>query len=521
MIKNLPGIFNDVVGPVMRGPSSSHTAASWRIARVCLEILHEPLRKAIIEFDKSGAWASNFREQGTEMGINGGLLGLDMTDPQMKNTGKVADERGVSITYEVNSFQTRHPNTVRLSLEGLNGQKVQVKAASIGGGSFEIQQIDGFEVSIRGDYFELLILNKNNKPIPNDVKSIISHYSSWSQSSSKNEKLINIKSSKAFPDEIMKRLTNFYVFERVIAIDPILPIVSGNETEMPFTTIESLLKYSKSENLDLGKMGLIYAKCRSGFSESKLFRKMEDIVGIIEKSIETGLQGTKYEDRILHQQSHLVKKAEEAGKIPQNSVVNKTIAYVTAIMESKSAMEVIVANPTAGSCGTVGGSLKAVADDLNATKDELIKAYFAAGIVGAFFATGPGFSAEAHGCQVECGAASGMAAAGIAQLFGGTAKQAIDAASMAIQNMIGLICDPVADRVEVPCLGKNVSAAANALTSATMACSGFDAVIPLEEVIETVENVGRQMPACVKCTGKGGLAVTKAAQDLKDRLSGN
>jgi L-serine dehydratase len=162
--------------------------------------------------------------------------------------------------------------------------------------------------------------------------------------------------------------------------------------------------------------------------------------------------------------------------------------------------------------------LRAVAEDVEASHDELLKAYFAAGMVGAFFAMGPGFSAEEHGCQVECGASAGMAAAGIAQLFGGSAKQAIDAASMAIQNMIGLVCDPIADRVEAPCLGKNVSASVNALTSATMACSGFNALIPLDEVIETVSRVSQQMPSCVKCTGKGGLAITKTALEIKERM---
>jgi L-serine dehydratase len=188
-------------------------------------------------------------------------------------------------------------------------------------------------------------------------------------------------------------------------------------------------------------------------------------------------------------------------------------------MESKSALEVVVANPTAGSCGVVGGVLRAVADDIDASQDELIKAYFASGIVGIYFAMGPGFSAEEHGCQVECGASAGMAAAGIVQLFGGTARQAIDAASMAIQNMIGLICDPIADRVEAPCLGKNVSAAVNALSSATMACAGYNALIPLNEVIETVSSVSSQMPTCNKCTGKGGLAITKTACAIKGKLS--
>ena len=163
--------------------------------------------------------------------------------------------------------------------------------------------------------------------------------------------------------------------------------------------------------------------------------------------------------------------------------------------------------------------MRAVADDIDASHDELIRAYFATGFIGIYFGMGPGFSAEEHGCQVECGASAGMAAAGIVQLFGGTARQAVDAASMAIQNMIGLVCDPIADRVEAPCLGKNVSAAVNALSSATMSCAGYNALIPLNEVLKTVSSVSSQMPTCVKCTGKGGLATTNTACAIKEKLA--
>ncbi len=188
-------------------------------------------------------------------------------------------------------------------------------------------------------------------------------------------------------------------------------------------------------------------------------------------------------------------------------------------MEAKSGLEVIVANPTAGSCGTVGAALSAVSKSVDASRKEKILAYYATGIVGVYFAMGPGFSAEEHGCQVECGASAGMAAAGIVQLLGGTSEQALGAASMAIQNMIGLVCDPIADRVEAPCLGKNTSAAVNALASATMAVSGFKHLIPLDQVIDTVAIVSQKMPNCVKCTGLGGLAVTKAAIAIKDKLN--
>jgi len=518
-MKKRPGIFNDVIGPVMRGPSSSHTAASWRAAKMSMDILDEPLKKAIIDFDKNGAWAPNYREQGTTLGIDGGLLGLEMSDDRMKETEKVAQEMGISISYEVNSFKTTHVNTVRLNLEGIHGNSIEVLAVSLGGGSVEIREIDGFKVSLCGDYYELLLFSYVNDAVSTNIESIIPNCKSVVESINDDKRLIIVKSSKAFTEAILNQIKETSVFERIIVVNPVLPVISGNDTELPFASVESMLNYAEQENLDLAAIGLIYEKHQSGLEEVEVVNKMKYIVGIIENSINTGLAGTQYDDRILPQQSHLINKATKTGKILQNSIVNKIIANVSAIMESKSAMEVVVANPTAGSCGAVGGVLRAVADDIDATHDELIEAYFAAGIIGAYFAMGPGFSAEEHGCQVECGASAGMAAAGIVQLFGGSAKQAVDAASMAIQNMIGLVCDPIADRVEAPCLGKNVSAAVNALSSATMSCAGYNALIPLNEVIETVSSVSSQMPTCVKCTGKGGLAITKTACMIKEKMA--
>jgi L-serine dehydratase len=486
-----------------------------------MDILNEPLIKAIIDFDKDGAWAPNYREQGTTVGIDGGLLDLEMADDRMKITEQVAKDRGISIIYEINSFPTDHVNTVRLKLEGSHGRKVTLQGISLGGGSMEVTEVNGYKVNLPGSYYELLIFHNEDQDISGRIKSMLPKCQSAAQSSSENGKLLNLKFSKEIPTENIDLINKIQGITEAIIVNPVVPIIAGNETELPFTTIESLFDYAEKENLDLSDIGLVYEKCQSGLGEDQVVEKMKNIVGIIENSIKVGLAGTDYQDRILPQQSHLINQAERKGKITGNSLVNNIVANVSAIMESKSAMEVVVANPTAGSCGAVGGVLRAVADDMGASDEEVIKAYFAAGIVGVYFAEGPGFSAEEHGCQVECGASAGMAAAGISQLFGGNARQAIGAASMAIQNMIGLVCDPVADRVEVPCLGKNVSAAMNALSSATMACSGFNPVIPLEEVIETVSRVSAQMPTCVKCTGKGGLAITKTAFDLKVLLSKN
>ncbi len=515
-MKNQASIFNDVIGPIMRGPSSSHTAAGWRVANMAVQILNEELASALIEFDKDGQWATNYEEQGTVLGMNGGLLNIDMADDQMKQTKAIAAKRGIDIKYEISSFENDHANSMLVTLQGRNGGSVQVLAASLGGGSFELQQVDGFPVQMKGDYYELFIWA--NDDIASELKELASKTTVLISNEKAATYLFVLENWEPFDDGLIQHIARFSEVQKVANVLPIMPIVSGKETALPFSDIESLIAYSKEEKLNLGALGLMYEQHRSGLSEQALCEKMENIIDIIEGSIKIGLAGTEHKDRILHQQSDLVGKAEKAGKILQNSIVNTIVKNVAAIMESKSALEVVVANPTAGSCGTVGAAMAAVADEINVSKHDKIMAYFAAGLVGAYFAMGPGFSAEEHGCQVECGASAGMAAAGIVEMFGGTAEQGLGAASMAIQNMIGLVCDPIADRVEAPCLGKNTSAAVNALSSATMAASGFAYLIPLDQVLETVQRVSAQMPSCNKCTGLGGLAITPAAQELKRKL---
>jgi len=512
-----PSILNDVIGPVMRGPSSSHTAASWRIAILSTMILAEPLSKAIVEFDKNGAWANNYREQGTAIGMNGGLLGLDITDSRMKNTELVAKEKNISIKYNISSFENNHINSVQLTLKSSTNKEIKILAASLGGGTFEIQKLNEHDIALQGDKHELILINDQKKKSTIKIREFFKDKTKY-QIAKYSVDLINVKSSSKFSEDLIINIKKMDCFSEIVLLNPILPVVSKNDKTLPFQTISELLTLAEKEKMNLGDLGVLYENAWSGLSKNELNKKMNYIVKTITGSIDKGLEGTDYKDRILQQQSNLINAAEANRKIFQNSLINNTIANVSAIMESKSAMEVIVANPTAGSCGTVGGVLKSASDELNSNSEDILKSYFAAGIVGVFFAMGPGFSAEEHGCQVECGAASGMAAAGLVQLFGGTARQSINAASMAIQNMIGLVCDPVGDRVEVPCLGKNISAAMNSLSSATMALSGYDPVIPFDEVIETVSRVSEQMPSCVKCTGCGGLAITPTSIEIKKKL---
>jgi L-serine dehydratase len=208
----------------------------------------------------------------------------------------------------------------------------------------------------------------------------------------------------------------------------------------------------------------------------------------------------------------------ENRRLLDAGILNLIILNVTAMMESKSSMGVIVAAPTAGACGVLPGAVFGAAESMGLDNDQIARALFASGIIGVFIAAHATFAAEIGGCQAECGAGSGMATAGLVTLAGGSTKQALDAASMALQNTLGMICDPVANRVEVPCLGKNVMAAANALACANMALADYDPVIPLDEVIETMDSVGKSIPCELRCTALGGLSVTKTSVDIQKHL---
>jgi L-serine dehydratase len=253
-------------------------------------------------------------------------------------------------------------------------------------------------------------------------------------------------------------------------------------------------------------------------SRDDVYRKMIDIVRIIKKSIQRGLQGTSYPDRILGCQSRRFKESLQSNSLMEAGVMNRAILYVTALMEVKSSLGVIVAAPTAGSCGTLPGTILAAAEALECSEKDTAAALLAGGLIGIFITCSATFAAEVGGCQAECGSGSGMAAAALVELMGGSAETAVAAASMALQNSFGMVCDPVANRVEVPCLGKNVMAAGNAIASANMAMAEFDPVIPLDEVIEAINIVGHSIPCELRCTGLGGLSVTQTSQKIKKQL---
>lgn len=524
MVKQPASIFNDVIGPVMRGPSSSHVAAAARMGKLIRQMVNGNLKEVIVDFEPKGSLATTYHGHGSDMGLVGGLLNFEPSDPKLTSSLEEAIKQGIKVSFNIVDYPAEHPNTYRMKVISDQSEEVHLTAISVGGGMIEVQIIEDLSVSIAGDFYETLIFYKDVDEqdlitYVKDIEKQITNIDYSDYSIKNNVSVINLKTGYEISNEIISEFKNINKVTKIIQLAPVLPIGSRKDCVVPFITAKEMLKVGQAENLDLAELAVLYESKRGNISKEEVFDKMKEIVLLMKKSIEDGLKGTSYENRILGPQAWMIEKKANEGKLIPGNVVNAIISSVTSMMEVKSSMGVFVAAPTAGSCGGLPGTIIGTANEMGLSIDDATKAMLAAGMIGVFIAEHATFAAEVGGCQVECGAGSGMAAGGLVQLGGGTLTQGVDAASMALQNILGMVCDPVADRVEVPCLGKNVMAGMNALACANMALAGFDKVIPLDETIDAMFKVGKMLPSELRCTGCGGLSITETAQTIYKEIN--
>ncbi|HBA49857.1 MAG TPA: L-serine ammonia-lyase, iron-sulfur-dependent, subunit alpha [Lachnospiraceae bacterium] len=213
-----------------------------------------------------------------------------------------------------------------------------------------------------------------------------------------------------------------------------------------------------------------------------------------------------------------VAAARRNGTLLSGSFLGLIMEKAIKMGESNACMKRIVAAPTAGSCGVIPAVFLSLQEEKKYPVEEMVKALYVSAGIGGIIAQRASVSGAAGGCQAEIGAASAMAAGGVAFLLGGDAEAISHAAAMAMKNLLGLACDPVAGLVEVPCVKRNVIGAVNALTSADLAGAGIRSRIPPDEVFDAMRNVGRMLPEDLKETGKGGLAATPTGIAFRNNL---
>jgi L-serine dehydratase len=239
---------------------------------------------------------------------------------------------------------------------------------------------------------------------------------------------------------------------------------------------------------------------------------------VMRECIERGKGGGTSMGKLVGNEARLLEKAFREGKTFLDPLTVKAELYALAVMGENSRMGVIVAAPTAGAGGVVPGMLLALEEERHVDPEKTVRALVVAGGVGSIIALSANISGAAGGCQNEVGVASSMGAAAVAYMMGGTPRESIQAAAMALKNTLGLVCDPVGGLVEVPCVKRNALFAVHGLTAAQLALAGVESVIPMDEIVEAMVRIGRSLPRGLRETAEGGLATTTTGSAIAQRL---
>lgn len=510
-------VFNDVLGPVMRGPSSSHTAASHRIGRMARALLGETVREARFSFDPSGSYARVFRQQGVDLALAAGLMGWDISDDRFKKALLQAEKSGIDILFRVSPLANAgHPNDMEMEIKGRDGGILSASARSTGGGAFLFTRIDGYPVMLEGKaYIHLFYPGKDPSALISRLNQLALSADVEQREGGKNmPPCILFSGPGPLEQDILVQIRRDQEISKIRSCPPLFFVQKGPPL---FLSGREILLQAGKDNISLGELVLRYETQLLGMSRQEVLSEMIRRFQIMKASIKLGLDDNRSQMKLLGPSARSILEAEARGELPLGGPHTRAAARALAVMHISNSMGVVCAAPTGGSAGVIPGVVSTLVEEYDLDPERTALALLAAGGVGLIVARRATFAAEIAGCQVEIGAAGAMAAASVIEASGGTAQQALDAAAISFQNTMGSVCDLVQGMCEIPCHTRNAAAASAAFTSADLVAGGYVNPIPLDETIDAVLAVGKTMPCELRVTSLGGLAITPSALALKPK----
>ena len=286
-------------------------------------------------------------------------------------------------------------------------------------------------------------------------------------------------------------------------------------------TGEELLEICEKHNISLSEYAIRCEVEEKGLTREEVIEKMRKNLKVMMAAAEEGTQKEVYSvSGLIGGDGYRLNNYAKSGKTLTGPATTMAMAMALASSEVNASMGKIVACPTAGSCGILPAVVLSAGKQLELSEDELIKGLLAAAAVGIIIGLNATLSGAEGGCQAECGSASAMGAAAVVEMMGGTPKMSLDAGSIILQNVLGLVCDPVAGLVEIPCAKRNAQGAITALCTADMVMAGVVAKIPFDDAVSAMYKVGKSLPSALRETALGGIAVTKEGLRLKEQVFG-
>lgn len=284
---------------------------------------------------------------------------------------------------------------------------------------------------------------------------------------------------------------------------------------MKYTSIKELINESEKSGLRISDLVKKDQAKELNLSIDDIYKRMKEAYDVMNKSIETGFK-EKCELKIEQEDgAKIYKKYVDDGKSIFGNKLGQAVAMALSVAEVNASMGKIVASPTAGSCGIIPAAIVSIKNIYGINEEKVIDSLFTSAAIGMIISNTMNLAGASGGCQAECGVAQSMAAAAIVDMLGGNNEQIANAIAISLKNIEGLVCDPVAGLVECPCIKRNASGVMNAILAADMALAGIVSVIPVDEVIKAVKQIGDIMDDRLKETAMGGLASTETGKNMK------
>lgn len=529
----------DIIGPVMIGPSSSHTAGALRIALMTRQMLNAKPRE--VEFLLYGSFSHTYHGHGTDKALVAGMLGMAPDDERIRHSFELAQQEGLAFAFTpLPDAETRHPNTVDIVVTDEDGTHLTVRGESIGGGAAVISAINGVEVQLTGEHHSIVTEQR-------DVQGVLAHITACLNAAN-----INIATVRLFRTK--KGQTAYTVIETDEELPPALsdaillnpnitavnvirsekvddesvhrveedqsnatwhgrPLPSFDDVDFPDGA--SILAYCREHDLPLSDAICIRERAflvRNGLHTDSTSKYLDEVLDVMRAAA----TGPLTEPRpsmggLIGGEARKLMDLWESGEGLRDELMAKAAVYSMAVLETNASMGKIVAACTAGSSGVIPGVLFALQDTHGFSNARLHRALANAAAVGYLIARNATVSGAEGGCQAEVGSASAMAASAACELLGGTPEQCLGAASIALAGLLGLVCDPIAGLVEAPCQKRNATGAVNALVSAQIALAGCTDLVDFDQTVEAMYRVGRSLPFELRESALGGLAATPAA----------
>jgi L-serine dehydratase len=500
-------VFNDVLGPVMRGPSSSHTAGAYRIGSLVRDLLADEAVWVLVTFDPNGSMAATYRPLGVDLSFTTGIMGWSMLDERYFAALEQARRRGVAVTFEISPLQhTSHPNGMLIEAESAGGRRLRAVAEAVGGGGIRFVRIENWSVDLDGKSSRVMV--EIDLEAGDEVVDLLSDPN---RQVAEDTVFLTAGTDVSADGNAAAEIRELPGVRNVWTVSPVFFVRKGAAI---FASAEEMVAVAEDRGCSLGEIARAYEAELLGMTESETLDEMLDRYRVMEQSVAAGLDDARSDMLLLEPAASAVLSAEREGSLAIGGIHTRAAARAMAVMHCCNSRGVVCAAPTGGSAGTVPGVVVSLAEERELSQRQTALTLFAASAVGLIVARRATFAAELAGCQVEIGVAGAMAAAAVVEAAGGSARQAADAAAISLQNTMGMPCDPVAGACEVPCHTRNAVAASSAFTCADLILGGYVNPIPLDETIDVSYEVGRALPAELRCTAKGGCAVTPSALAL-------